>query len=61
MGGIKFNLLAIVKDHFCKASDQLELLRRKRRSTNNTQMKLILRDGMIKSATSPFSRHEECC
>ena len=29
-GNIKFNLLAIVKDQFCKASDQLELLKRER-------------------------------
>lgn len=29
-GSIKFNLLAIVKDQFCKVSDQLELLRRER-------------------------------
>ena len=29
-GSIKFNLLAIVKDQFCKVSDQLELLKRER-------------------------------
>jgi ubiquitin carboxyl-terminal hydrolase L5 len=29
-GSIKFNLLAIVRDQFCKVSDQLELLRRER-------------------------------
>ena len=29
-GSIRFNLLAIVKDQFCKFSDQLELLRRER-------------------------------
>lgn len=29
-GSIRFNLLAIVKDQFCKLSDQLELLRRER-------------------------------
>ena len=31
-GSIKFNLLAIVKDQFCKVSDQLELLKRERNS-----------------------------
>ena len=31
-GSIKFNLLAIVKDQFCKVSDQLELLKRERSS-----------------------------
>jgi ubiquitin carboxyl-terminal hydrolase L5 len=31
-GSIRFNLLAIVKDQFCKVSDQLELLRRERDS-----------------------------
>ena len=31
-GSIKFNLLAIVKDQFCKVSDQLELLKRERGS-----------------------------
>ena len=60
-GSIKFNLLAIVKDQFCEASDQLELLRRVGRPSRNTQMKFILGDGMIKSVTSPCSRHEECC
>ena len=29
-GSIRFNLLAIVKDQFCKVSDQLELLKRER-------------------------------
>jgi ubiquitin carboxyl-terminal hydrolase L5 len=29
-GSIRFNLLAIVKDPFCKVSDQLELLKRER-------------------------------
>ena len=29
-GSIRFNLLAIVQDQFCKVSDQLELLRRER-------------------------------
>ena len=31
-GSIRFNLLAIVKDQFCKVSDQLELLKRERDS-----------------------------
>jgi len=31
-GNISFNLLAIVKDQFCKFSDQLELLKRERTS-----------------------------
>ena len=31
-GSIKFNLLAIVKDQFCKVSDQLELLKREQSS-----------------------------
>lgn len=31
-GSIKFNLLAIVKDQFCKVSDQFELLKRERNS-----------------------------
>lgn len=43
-GSIRFNLLAIVKDQFCKVSDQLELLRRERDSLER-QLNNVYPDG----------------
>lgn len=53
-GSIRFNLLAIVKDQFCKVSDQLELLKRERDSLER-QLNNVYPEGWGKKVIVSFS------
>ena len=53
-GSIRFNLLAIVKDQFCKVSDQLELLKRERDSLER-QLNDVYPEGWESKVVIPRS------